>query len=280
MLSNSFAQQVNHYIRAKAELFAPLTSHKTITGAGRENALREFVDDVPRRYEALTGTIAPEPRSDRGGSQVDLMVVNTLDYPVLVRDGGLAVVLPQSVEVLVEIKTDVDDATKLADALRQIRGVHRLFPRRPPLSILFSYGYPATAETLAGNLEAAIQACMKDDDGLDFRTDLPNHVIASGRSNACIAEIVPDSGEKVNVPVFQIDPVNTISYLLSQVLYQLAPKPLQGAFGGDGRPTDSRQREHAWSWVKGYFDIELKEPIEKTVNKPLAAPAELAEGDK
>jgi len=275
---NEFARQVNEYIRAKAELFALLTSHTTITGAGRENALREFVGDlIPRRYEALTGTLAPAPQSGSGNSQVDLMIVNTLDFPVLVRDGGLAVVLPQSVEVTVEIKTDVDDPVKLAEALRQIRRVHRLFPdKQPPLSILFSYGRPAGPQTLATNLGEALKRCAVDQDGLRSATDLPHYVLASGSKSACIATLESNSATEVSLAVSAAEPVDTISYLLNRILGQLTPKPLdlagprsnESSESSDDVVVQARGREQAWSWINGYFDIEFGERTEEVIVLP------------
>ncbi|NJK31834.1 MAG: hypothetical protein HC927_05105 [Deltaproteobacteria bacterium] len=286
MSANHFAQQVNEYIRAKAELFAPLTSHTSITGAGRENVLREFVNDLlPRRYEALTGTLAPAPSSNSGRSQVDLMVVNTQEYPVLVRDGVLAVVLPQAVQVIVEIKTNLDAKDKLGEALCQIRRTHRLVPaKKPPLSILFSYGYPASPDTLFKNLSEAIQdeaqkAMAKPEIGEDSdelgpwqALDLPNFIIASGAGagtgKACIAAIEPvnlnkstaDPGFGIDISIFEIKPSDTISFLLNKILGEITPKPT--------RSRDSFQTE-AWTWVKSYFDVRLGKPVHsETIRLP------------
>jgi hypothetical protein len=248
-VAHRFTQQVNQYIRAKAELFAPLTAHTTINGTGRENVLREFVHDlIPRRYEALTGTIAPAPESTASNSQVDLMVVNTTDFPVLVRDSSLAVVLPHSVEVTVEIKTDLD-AQKLLEALRQIRRIHQLFPsKKPPLSILFSYGYPASPKTLASNLETALGT-----EPWKF-SELPEIIVASGDQHACIARMYFPSLDTAEFQIFETKSENTITYLLGKILAQLNPKRQVHDSSGSDVGTG------AWSWITEYFDVELGTP--------------------
>lgn len=251
--------------------------------------MREFVDDlVPRRYEALTGTLAPAPSSDVGNSQVDLMIVNTLDFPVLVRDGVLAVVLPHSVEIVIEIKTDLDGPSKMRDALRQLQRVHRLFSlEKPPLSILFSYGYPAGNQTLIENLKTALNDPPSEEKELGWRiSDLPDCIMASGSNDACIATVVPETPDKVRVTAFRAEPMDTISYLLNRILRQLTPKPQREATGPETQSRDPialqqmQQQQQAWTWIHGYFDVTLKEPAVEEISLPTPSPPPTLEGDE
>lgn len=106
-----------------------LTSHPTLTGSARERALQALLRDVlPRRYEVLDGSIVSVDAAGQPAktdSQVDLMIADTLDFPVLLRESDTAIVLPQAVRAIVEIKTELgwtkDPSTNpFLKALRQI----------------------------------------------------------------------------------------------------------------------------------------------------------------
>lgn len=144
---------------AHANLLRSVTSHTTLVGAGREEAIAILLRElIPRRFEVLSGTIA---RLDEGGqpmrsrNQLDAVVVDTIDYPVLLRVGASAVVLPQAVRAAVEVKSVVTDATKLREAIAQLSAA-RVVPEMlgVPLA-LFAYEATDSPQTLRDWLEAA-----------------------------------------------------------------------------------------------------------------------------
>jgi hypothetical protein len=146
-------------LRAQADMFAAVASHGTIVGTAREIALIEFFRGiVPRRFEILSGAIAPaaDGKLKKASSQLDVLVVDTLDYPTLLRTGDLAIVLPPSVCVVVEAKSDLEAGQKFFDAMEQI-GDARLLAGGGALTALFCFGAPAKAATLRDWLVGLLQ---------------------------------------------------------------------------------------------------------------------------
>src|SRR5207237_3296123 len=82
-------------MQAQADMFAAVTSHPTLIGSGREDALAELLRQLlPRRLELLSGTIAifnDQGVPEKSTNQIDLIVADTLDYPTLLRVGATAV---------------------------------------------------------------------------------------------------------------------------------------------------------------------------------------------
>ena len=110
-------------IRAQATLIGAFTTHRTLTGNARERAIVAVLREMlPRRFEALTGTIAafgPDGQLQTADRQIDLMVVDTWLYPTLFRDGDTAVVFAEAVRAIVEIKTTAVGMRAWFDALVQ-----------------------------------------------------------------------------------------------------------------------------------------------------------------
>jgi hypothetical protein len=237
--NSEFRTQLSTYLRAKAELLASVTAQRTLTGSGREIALVQYFEGlVPRRFEVLTGTVLVPPAQGKFEAQVDLMFVNTHDYPVLVREGSLAVVVPQSVHATIEVKTKVDANSLETEALPQIRRANRCLAsadgERACLSILFCYGTPAKLATLKGNLSAAWEnARMKGD---WQASDFADVIITSGASEACIAVRKPVVDNAVTYTLSTIAPADAISQLIYRVLETLSPAQ-QDPFIESGRAT-------------------------------------------
>ena len=146
----SFAQKQHNRLRAQADLFATLASHGTIVGTAREIALMEFFRNlVPRRFEVLSGAIVEtvDGKISKATSQLDVIVVDTFEYPTLLRTGDLAIALPESVRVVVEAKSDLEKGEKFYDALQQI-GQARLLAGAGVLTALFCFSKPAKSSTL------------------------------------------------------------------------------------------------------------------------------------
>jgi len=140
-------------LKAQADLFAALTSHPTLVGTGRENALAElFRQFMPRRFEILEGTVAildASQRPTRSTHQLDLIVADTMDFPTLLRSGNVAVVLSQSVRAIMEVKSGLKRGAKFMSALIQIARARQLLkPTDPVFTGLFSFGGPTNTETL------------------------------------------------------------------------------------------------------------------------------------
>lgn len=145
-----FAQLQRDRLRAQADVFAALASHGTIVGTAREIALMEFFRGlVPRRFEVLSGAIVEtvDGKISKSASQLDVIVVDTFEYPTLLRAGDLAIVIPDSVRVVVEAKSDLEKGQTFFAALEQI-GQARVLAGPSVLTALFCFGAPAKSGTL------------------------------------------------------------------------------------------------------------------------------------
>lgn len=144
-------------------MFAAVASHGTIVGTAREIALIEFFRDlIPRRYEVLSGAIAAESVGglEKATNQLDVIVVDTFDYPTLLRTGDLAVVLAASVLAVVESKSNLARGKEFLDAMVQI-GRARLLAGGGTLTALFCFGDPATSTTLRKWLDDVLRERKK-----------------------------------------------------------------------------------------------------------------------
>jgi hypothetical protein len=157
-----FAEALRQRLVAQAELFAALSSHTTITGTGRERALADLLREVlPRRVEVLSGVVArmDEGAVTKSARQVDLLIADTHDFPVLARSGDLAVVLPDAVRAMVEIKTRVSGESEMKDAIKQLaESRSECTTGQTWYSALFSYNYPNSSKTLRTVLDLLITA--------------------------------------------------------------------------------------------------------------------------
>lgn len=151
---DDLAQLQRNRLRAQADMFAAVAAHGTIVGTAREIALAEFFRGlVPKRFEVLSGAIAETKRNqiERASGQLDILVVDTFEYPTLLRAGDLAVVLPSSVRVIVEAKSDLRKGQPFFDALQQICRARSF--GAGPLTALFCFGAPKSSATLRRWLE-------------------------------------------------------------------------------------------------------------------------------
>ncbi len=90
-------------------------------------------------------------------NQLDVLVVDTLDCPTLLRVGDLAVVFAQAVLVVVESKSDLKKGKDFIDAMGQI-GHAKLLAGAETLTCLFCFAAPATSETLRRWLNDVVAA--------------------------------------------------------------------------------------------------------------------------
>ncbi|HEX2691643.1 MAG TPA: DUF6602 domain-containing protein [Kofleriaceae bacterium] len=155
---DSLAGLLRKRMLAQADMFAAITSHPTLIGSGREDALAELLRQLlPRRLELLSGTIAifnAEGVPEKSTHQIDLIVADTLDYPTLLRVGGTAVVLPPAVRALIEVKSDLAKGADFVHAVAQICRIKQMLGLGEPVfTTLFSFAAPSLASTLRGWLE-------------------------------------------------------------------------------------------------------------------------------
>jgi hypothetical protein len=117
-------------MRAQADLFAALTAHPTLVGEGRQDALAELLRQVmPGRFEVLSGTVAlldDDQQAMRSTRQIDIIVTDTMDFPTLMRSGNVAVVLAQSVQAAIEVKSNLRRGASFVAAIAQIARTRRL----------------------------------------------------------------------------------------------------------------------------------------------------------
>lgn len=152
-LDTGLSHLLRRRLRAQADLFAALTSHPTLIGAGREDALAELLRQfMPRRFEILQGTVAivdEDQRPMRSTHQLDIIVADTMEFPTLLRSGNVAVVLARSVRAVMEVKSNLQRGASFVSALIQIARARQLpKPTDPVFTGLFSFGAPAHPGTL------------------------------------------------------------------------------------------------------------------------------------
>ncbi|MFO0603039.1 MAG: DUF6602 domain-containing protein [Polyangiales bacterium] len=188
-VENSLQALLAARFHAQAQMIAALTDHPVLVGTGRENAVGALLQELlPRRFEVLTGVIAQlddKGRPRRAGAQADIMVVDTLDFPVLLRMGSTAVVVPDAVQTIIEVKSSlarpprpvsadaaephgIDDTESGAseanqtflDALVQIGKLRLAIPDGggSVRTVLLSYGAPVFPKRLREWLELSLAA--------------------------------------------------------------------------------------------------------------------------
>lgn len=140
-------------LKAQADMFAALTSHPTLIGTGREDALAELLRQfMPRRFEILQGTVAVVDEDDhpmRSTHQLDLIAVDTTDFPTLLRSGNIAVVAAQSVRAVMEVKSSLRRGASFVSALVQVARARQLVDSDGLVFTgLFSFGAPTGSGTL------------------------------------------------------------------------------------------------------------------------------------
>ena len=121
--------------------------HNPTRGSTAENALRALLREfLPQRCGIGSGfMLAANGVVSR---QLDIIIFDQLESAPLYRDGDIVIVSPDSVYIVIEVKSDLD-ATSLADAFTNIQSVKSLNVN--VRGLVFGYE-SATAETLAARL--------------------------------------------------------------------------------------------------------------------------------
>lgn len=267
----TFQLLLQRHIHAHANLFAHFTGHPTLIGVGREGSFADYLAALlPRKFEVLTGTLATPATTAAARCQVDVMVANTLEFPVPIRRGPMAVVLPESVEATVEVKSGLS-SDDFASAFQQIRSVHRHMDiGKPPFSALFSYSGPATPETLKRYLESFVDAVVNPaapaptPDGhepeplpTDWRADdLPDVIAADSGALG----LLQHTQGKPSYAVVGCDVAEAISYVIYRILntlYHPSEATLSDAEAERLDLREARRAGAAWDNIREYFDVDL-----------------------
>jgi hypothetical protein len=182
------ANLVSEYVVARAALIKSLVSHRTLTGAGRETAISELLNSLlPRRYEALSGTVINRsPKSAKPQIQIDVMVANTFDFPVPIRQGAVSCILPQALVAAIEVKSDLSKSEFIKGMVQVCRARQTIDSGTH--SSLLSFGGPSNASELHDWI-SALNAVIKVADPIPKESDpkqvsVQNHDISRAAFDA------------------------------------------------------------------------------------------------
>lgn len=110
--------------RNRIRAFVP--DHNPTSGAANEIVLRDFLSRLSaNRYKVGQGFICDPADSDTVSKQCDILVYDQQDYPLVYSEGGVDVVHPHAVKILIEVKTGLKRAD-LKGALENIRTAKRM----------------------------------------------------------------------------------------------------------------------------------------------------------
>ncbi len=260
--------------RAQAQMVAALTDHPVLVGTGRESAIGALLSELlPRRFEVLTGVVAQLDESGmprRTNAQADLMVVDTLDFPVLLRVGNAAIVVPDSVRAVVEVKSALarppgavadepgeagaptggeGSAQTFLDALVQIGKLRLAIPDagQSVQTILLSYGAPVYPKRLrewlalclaargrmpAGSVEAAALGAFA----------LPDMILSVSGAMA-FKNLAPPSYEFFRCPADNSKDGSAVVEAVGKLLLAVAPTV----------PGDRTRVDRAFAFVQSYL---------------------------
>jgi hypothetical protein len=234
-------------LTAEAELFRAFTAHTTLTGGGREHALRGYLAELlPRRYEVLTGGFAllDTANSLRPSTrQQDLLVVDTWKYPTLYRKGTMAIVMPESARVVIESKSKLNGVNDVRKALHQsVAGRIELGVHAVP-TVLFGFEATATAESLRRFIEGSL-----DREGTDHSDALLPDVIGT-LSGIIVRKEQHDGGLRYVFSQSAEDQADAIVSLIAYVLEQMVTDvdPPTGAGGGPNAAVDAIAKGNTWT---------------------------------
>jgi hypothetical protein len=138
-------------------------AHWLTDGAWKESVLRSLLRrHLPRTIEVGYGFVVSEAGCS---TQIDVMLFDA-SKPVLFRDGDLALVTPDAVEGVIEVKTSVSRG-ELASAVTKLADISELIEERAPSHRRF-YGLFAYNDR-SGDIDNALQALRANAQGRGSR---------------------------------------------------------------------------------------------------------------
>ena len=145
-IANEFEARVNR-VRA----FVP--NHNPTAGAANEIILRDFLANlITARYKVSQGFICDPTASERTSKQCDILVYDHHQYPLVYSEGGIQIVFPQAVKMLIEVKTGLDDLASAFDNIRVAKEMNYLLN-----GVIFAFQSPREETVIKNYL-----ACLKD----------------------------------------------------------------------------------------------------------------------
>ncbi len=81
--------------------------HNLSSGNANETILRQFLaTHAQGNIDVGQGFICDPTHEDRISKQCDILVYNQNDYPIIYSDGAVKIVWPESVRMVIEVKTN------------------------------------------------------------------------------------------------------------------------------------------------------------------------------
>jgi hypothetical protein len=115
-----------------------VTEHNLTSGTANEMILRDYLSDLsPKRYKVGQGFICDPTKAGQVSNQCDILVYDQTDYPLIHSEGEIKVVWPESVHMVIEVKTKLNEQ-RLHKAIKNIRKAKEL--RQIILGIIFAFG--------------------------------------------------------------------------------------------------------------------------------------------
>ncbi len=103
-------------------------NHNLTSGTANEMILRNFLSELsPGRYNVGQGFICDPTRSDKVSKQCDIIVYDQIDFPLVHSEGEIKIVWPNSVKIIIEVKTKLDKKS-LYKAINNISSARKLDP--------------------------------------------------------------------------------------------------------------------------------------------------------
>lgn len=122
--AHDFGIYLQDLFRIESLLSIPVNTHSTILGNWREGTVRDFLTSIlPKKYETLSASLAaknthaaqnPAYQSWYANRQFDISVVDTFQYPTLLRKAHHSFVFPHAVRVILESKGSQSEIEALA----------------------------------------------------------------------------------------------------------------------------------------------------------------------
>ena len=126
-----------------------VTEHNLTSGTANEIILRDLLAGLsPRRYKVGQGFMCNPTQPNQVSKQCDILVYDQIDYPLVHFEGEVKVVWPESVRMVIEVKTHLNEE-RLENAIKNIRKVKQLRPLIMGLIFAFS---SSRAKTIIENL--------------------------------------------------------------------------------------------------------------------------------
>lgn len=176
----TYCSSVAEEFNARLNRVRSFVGHNPTSGSANEEILRAFLSEhTSKRYTVAQGFIVDPFRENKSSRQCDILVFDGISCPVLHQEGGVRIVQPEAVKMVIEVKTTLKKGA-LEDALKNIKSARALNS-----SIAgFVFGFEGTQpKTLFSNLTAFCQKMTSDEAPLAILTLEPGFVATRDRDS-------------------------------------------------------------------------------------------------